>query len=99
AFGIDWLNERWLKGNPPTYQEFAYYWIKETERRRQQGEPPKQEWALIRFMQKMKVEYPNASKEELIHAWKTKQSKKSQQAQQLIHQAKSKLENNIHTVF
>lgn len=23
AFGIDWIEERWHAGNPPTYQEFA----------------------------------------------------------------------------
>lgn len=26
AFGIDWLNERWMNGNPPTYKEFANMW-------------------------------------------------------------------------
>jgi len=41
AFGIDWLNERWLQGNPPTYQEFADMWIAETERRSHEKAAPK----------------------------------------------------------
>ncbi len=28
AYGIDWLNDRWLEGNPPTYKEFADFWLK-----------------------------------------------------------------------
>ena len=41
AFGIDWLNERWLNGNPPTYQEFADYWIEENAKRNKQKAEPK----------------------------------------------------------
>ncbi len=32
AFGIDWINERWLAGNPPTYQEYADIWQAEVQR-------------------------------------------------------------------
>jgi hypothetical protein len=32
AFGQDWIKERWLAGNPPTYKEFADYWKKNMNR-------------------------------------------------------------------
>lgn len=69
AFGIDWLNERWMAGNPPTYGEFAVMWQEETERRAQQKAPPKKEWALIRFTQNFVEKYPDASRDELHAAW------------------------------
>lgn len=48
AFGIDWLNEQWMKGQPPTYEAYAEMWQKQI------GMPraPKQEWAYINFLQK-----------------------------------------------
>lgn len=78
AFGIDWLNERWLTGNPPTYQEFADFWIAETARRKQEKPAPKDEWMFIRFMQDMEHKYPDASKQELMHAWQQTQAEKAE---------------------
>ena len=49
AFGIDWLNERWLEGKPPTYEEFATMWKSEYARRLKIGSTPKEEWAYINF--------------------------------------------------
>lgn len=69
AFGIDWLNARWKAGNPPTYQEFADMWQKEVEKRKHQKPQPKQEWALITFVQKYMEMYPNASKETVMKEW------------------------------
>ena len=69
AFGIDWLNERWLQGNPPTYQEFADMWMAETERRLHEKAAPKQEWAYIRFVQKYMEDHPETSREELMQSW------------------------------
>jgi len=91
AFGIDWLNERWQKGNPPTYQEFADYWVAETERRAQQKQKPKDEWMFIRFMQQMKTSKPNASKDDLMEAWKALQAQKAQEARRLLQKAATKL--------
>lgn len=87
AFGIDWLNERWLNGCPPTYQEFADFWIQEQERHNREKPKPKDEWMLIRFMQKMKKEEPEASKEDLLHAWKQVQNAKKEQGFQLLKKA------------
>lgn len=47
AFGIDWLERRWMEGNPPTYQEFAEMW----QERKKMALPPKEEWAYINFLQ------------------------------------------------
>ncbi len=69
AYGIDWLRERWLAGNPPTYAEFAQEWHAEYERNKQQKRAPKQEWALIRFAKGYLEDCPNGSKEEFFAAW------------------------------
>lgn len=85
AFGIDWLNERWLTGNPPTYQEFADYWIQETDRRKHQKAQPKKEWAYINFLQQAIQTHPNASKDALMEIWKRIRSEKATFAKKLIH--------------
>jgi hypothetical protein len=59
AFGIDWLNERWMNGNPPTYKEFANMWIAETTRRKTSPAEPKAEWAYINFLQDYYNKNPN----------------------------------------
>ncbi len=87
AFGIDWLNEQWLNGTPPTYQEFAQYWITETARRKKTKANPKQEWAYINFLQDMTARNPNVSRDELIQAWKALQREQARKAQQLIQKA------------
>ncbi len=69
ASGIDWLREKWLLGNPPTYAEFAKEWQTEYERNKIHKKAPKQEWAFIRFSQKFIKENPNTSKQELIEQW------------------------------
>ncbi len=70
AFGIDWLNERWLDGNPPTYQEFANMWIKEYGQRKAFGSPPKEEWALMNFAQQYRRDNTRILREEFFAAWK-----------------------------
>lgn len=77
AFGVDWLNDRWLKGNPPTYQEFTDYWLKETARRKKTKAEPKKEWAYISFLQQMNEVIPQASRAQLMQEWKKVQAKKS----------------------
>ena len=51
AFGIDWLNDCWMSGNPPTYQAFADMWQARYLRRKSVGSDPKIEWAYINFTQ------------------------------------------------
>lgn len=84
AFGIDWLNERWLNGNPPTYQEFADYWIAQTERRKEVPVKPKDEWRYINFLQQMQKEEPSLSKTELMKEWKKLQAENVRTAFEIL---------------
>ena len=70
AFGIDWINERWMSGLPPSYQEFVDMWKAEGERRKKNPETPKVEWAYIHFTQDFLKANPEATRSEVIDAWK-----------------------------
>lgn len=69
AYGIDWLNDRWKKGNPPTYADFARMWQEEYEKRKASPAPLKKEWALLTFLKNYKESRPMATKTEAILAW------------------------------
>lgn len=69
AFGIDWINEKWLDGNPPTYGEFVKFWQLEYERRKKEKAIPKQEWAYINFIQDYLIKNPDASREKTMLEW------------------------------
>jgi hypothetical protein len=84
AFGIDWLNDRWMQGKPPTYQEFADYWSAENDRRKKHPEEPKQEWRYIRFVQAMNAAHPGASSREIMDAWKAEQAEQAAYARRVI---------------
>jgi hypothetical protein len=84
AFGVDWLNERWLAGKPPTYQEFADMWKKEYVYRKQQVKKPKEEWAYISFSQKFMKENPSVKRSELLKAWAEEINKKRQLVKQIL---------------
>ncbi len=84
AFGIDWINDRWMAGKPPTYQEFADYWVAEYERRKKTPEDPKKEWRYINFMQEMQITHPTASKDEMMAAWKTAQAQNAHRARRVL---------------
>ena len=70
ARGIDWINEKWLSGAPPTYQQYADMWQKAYENRGSAGPSPKEEWALINFSLKFIDEHPEASRVVIMDAWK-----------------------------
>ncbi len=69
AFGIDWIEERWLSGHPPTYQEFADMWQAEYLSRKTHGSAPKQEWTYINFVKRYILNNLNASRKEILEAW------------------------------
>jgi hypothetical protein len=75
AFGIDWLNERWMSGAPPTYREFADMWQSEHTRRKMAGSQPKEEWAYINFTQKFISDFPHATRQDIVAAWEIERSK------------------------
>lgn len=68
AFGIDWLNERWMEGSPPTYQEFADMWKLKYQRRKENPVVPKSEWAYINYVQSYYNKTPDAPCEEVMKA-------------------------------
>jgi hypothetical protein len=74
AFGIDWLEERWMQGKPPTYQEFAEMWKKEYEFRKVNGSIPKEEWAYINFVKRYLSKNQKASREEILKQWETERN-------------------------
>lgn len=75
AFGIDWINDRWLKGDPPTYGEFAKFWQLEFERRQRERTMPKQEWAYINFVQSFLTKNPKANRKQILSAWEEQRKK------------------------
>lgn len=75
AFGIDWLESRWMEGRPPTYQEFADMWSKEYEFRKAYGSAPKAEWAYINFVKIYLNENPHASRNEILNGWELERTK------------------------
>jgi len=84
AFGIDWLNDRWLKGEPPTYQEFAEMWKIEYAKRKQLGSKPKEEWAYINFAQNMVRSNPQTTRDEILNGWNRERAKQKAVAEELI---------------
>jgi hypothetical protein len=84
AFGIDWINECWAKGKPPTYQEFAFFWDREYQSRKIQKATPKKEWAYLNFIQRYSKEYPKLSKAQLLEAWKLERNLYVQKANKIL---------------
>lgn len=75
AFGIDWLNEQWMEGNPPTYKEFAKMWQEEYQKRKEMPVAPKEEWAYINFVQEFLLNSPTATRESINNAWEYERQK------------------------
>ncbi len=84
AFGVDWLMDRWLQGDPPTYQEFADYWVEETERRKLTKVKPKSEWRLITFMQEMHAAHPLLTIADLFQLWHHVRNEKVKKAFEIL---------------
>lgn len=75
AFGIDWINDRWFAGNPPTYKEFIDMWIDEYEGRKNEKVDLKVEWAYMRFSKEHLEKNPGESKSEIIKEWNIERNK------------------------
>lgn len=81
AVGHDWIRARWLEGNPPTYQEFADFWV---AAQTANAVCPKQEWAYLSFIQRFVAEKPNASRVEITLNWKIEREKKVKEVRLLL---------------
>jgi hypothetical protein len=84
AYGIDWIEDRWLKGNPPTYLEFGIFWEQECLKRLEKRETPKEEWAYINFTQRFLDLKPTASKAEILSTWEKEQAKHVRLVKELL---------------
>lgn len=84
AFGIDWLEERWQAGNPPTYAEFAIMWQGEYERRKAHPTAPKEEWAYINFVQAYLQLHPDTTQKNILATWQTERQKHKQRVDMVI---------------
>lgn len=84
AQGIDWLRERWLAGNSPTYEEFAQEWDAEYQRNKIEKRLPKQEWAYIRFVQEYLKINALASKDDINAAWELKRQEQVEYVNQFF---------------
>lgn len=76
AFGQDWILDRWQRGKPPTYIEFAKYWQQQYVHRKKSVAKPKQEWAYLSFMQRFQKNQPLASKVQATVAWEKTRAEK-----------------------
>ena len=84
AFGIDWIKEQWMQGQPPTYAQFAIYWQAEYQARQTTKAPMKVEWAYLNFLDRYQQAHPTASKAQAIAAWKIEREKYVQKYMPLI---------------
>lgn len=84
AFGIDWLNDRWMNGNPPTYEEFANMWSEEKERRKISSAEPKEEWAYINFLQDYYKKNPSSLHDSATKAWEQTREKHKHLVEEMI---------------
>lgn len=85
AAGIDWLNEQWHAGNPPTYQEFADFWRADYERKKNNKPTPKREWAYINFTQRYIVKKPSTTHREITQAWNAERERQVAITRNILH--------------
>ncbi|HZW61454.1 MAG TPA: hypothetical protein VFF04_04460 [Candidatus Babeliales bacterium] len=91
AFAQDWLHDRWLAGNPPTYKEFADYWTQEYNARKEKKASAKQEWAYINFVQKYVQEKPDAKHTVIAQEWQKHRQKHARKAENILKKLFEKL--------
>lgn len=84
VYGLDWIKERWLSGNPPTYKEFAEFWQKEYTTRKGQKGPLKQEWAYMNFIRNFSEKNPSSSRKELLLEWEKARKIEFQKVQKIL---------------
>ena len=84
AFGQDWIQERQLAGNPPTYRDFASFWEEEMKNRQNPDYKanPKAEWAYLNFAQRYKAEHGN--ERDVGSAWNKLRAEKAEWAEKIL---------------
>lgn len=94
AYGIDWLQERWEQGKPPTYREFANMWQSQWQWRKQQKVDPKEEWAYLNFCQQFMKKYPHSSRSQMMKEWKEKREAQVTKAHLFLEKLQDSLKKN-----
>jgi hypothetical protein len=89
AFGLDWIQNRWLQGKPPTYAEFARMWQREYKHRQNNAAQPKQEWAYLSFLQRYQKQHPTATRREMSAAWEKTREMYVAKVQKVLEMQKS----------
>lgn len=84
AFGQEWIQNRWMRGNPPNYSEFAAFWKLEYEERKKRKASPKQEWAYLNFIQTYGKKYGTATQQEIVKAWEQERKKQKGKVLQIL---------------
>jgi len=90
AFGQDWIRQRWINSNPPTYAEFADFWQSEYAKRKGKQLLQKPEWAYLNFLKKYKDKNPHLPRELVIAAWQGYRLRHKKNALALIKKYSSK---------
>lgn len=89
AFGQDWIADRWQKGRPPTYAEFAKAWQNEYLKRAKSEANPKQEWAYLNFVRRFQKENPGASKTDVAKGWEKTRKQQVKRAKLILDKIKT----------
>jgi len=87
--GIDWLNKRWLQGNPPTYAQFAEFY-------KTIANQPLQEKASLRlnnFTKNYAKQNPNASMQQITQKWEEVRLHHKQITLNLVNKYKHTVQN------
>lgn len=84
AFGQDWIKEKWFRGDPPTYMEFAEFWQKEHLARKEKKAKPKEEWAYLTFIQRYLKKRPKGSKAKIAFEWEKERSAQKEKAEEVL---------------
>jgi hypothetical protein len=84
AFGIEWIHNRWIDGNPPTYQEFMDMWQEEYKKRQKFGSPLKAEWAYINFSKDFAANNAEVTQAIIVEAWKIEREEQKDRVEKIL---------------
>ncbi|MEQ9116183.1 MAG: DUF6434 domain-containing protein [Rickettsiales bacterium] len=81
AAGQDWIKNRWMEGNPPTYKEFAEFWKGYKVSKK---EKPKDEWAYLNFIQQQSKLNSKLSMNKIKAKWAKHRMEQVNKAKEII---------------
>eukprot|EP00392_Amoebophrya_sp_AT5.2_P006986 g6998.t1 len=85
AAGIEWLNERWLQGVRPTFQEYIEYWKETNEELKNSGKKPSAGFQTLQFNQfQTRHGSKGWNREKLLEEWSKERTEKKKLALQIV---------------